>query len=90
MSLGGYPSLVCFTNMACSSFEKISWKFVPNYLKLRYMTHAILSEFESTILELGLDASPTLLPMGELSARIKKSEDRLDNMELELFSAEGT
>lgn len=79
MSLGGYPSLVSFTNMANSSFKKTSWNLIPDSSKLRYKTHELLSEFESVIVDLGLDNEPTP-EQGILSTRIKEAEVQLDRL----------
>ena len=79
MLLGGYPPVT----IACCSFEKTSWPLVPNLLKLRYKALEILSEAQSTIVELGLDVDLT----GELSvlfARIKRLVTKLNLLEVEL------
>lgn len=82
MSLGGYPSLVCFNNMACQSFEKTSWRFISDSLKLRYRLQQILSEAESTIVELNLDIGSNA-KQDALSPRIRDFEVKLDQLEME-------
>jgi hypothetical protein len=89
MSLGGYPSLICFSNLACSSFEKTCWQFIPNHLKLRYRTQAILSESESMITELDLDVD-TKHDQNLLSSRTKVLEGQLHKFEVEFISVEST
>lgn len=85
MSLGGYPSIVAFNNMASYSFEKTSWNFLPNQLKLRYKTHELLSGFESVIVDISLDSRP-LAEQSALSAQIKAAEAQLDKLYFEFCS----
>ncbi len=88
MSFGGYPSIVCFTNMASRSFEKTSWQLLSDSLRLRYKTQRILSESESIIVDLDLNVRPQ--PVHEvLSARVAKLEGKLDQLESELPITEG-
>jgi hypothetical protein len=89
MSFGGYPSIVSFTSMASSSFETTSWQFLPNHLTLRYKTHALLSEFESVIVDLGLD-SGSAPEQSALSSRVKEAEAQLDNLPVEFCSTTST
>jgi len=85
MAFGGYPSMVSFTNMASASFEKTSWQFLPNCLRFRYKMHALLSQFESVIVELDLESGPTLEKSG-LSNRIKLAKTHLDEIYIECCS----
>jgi len=89
MFFGGYPSLVSFTSMGSYSFERKSCQFLPNYLKLRYKTHALLSGFESVLVDLGLDSGSTP-EHSALSIRIKAAEAQLDNLHEEFCSTTST
>jgi hypothetical protein len=89
MSFGGYPSIVSFTSMASHSFEITSWQFLPNNLKLRYKTHALLSGFESVIVDLRLDSGSTP-EQSALSIWVKAAEAQLDKLHVEFCSTSST
>lgn len=87
MSLGGYPSLVSFSNSACRSFEKTSWQFVLKNLKLQFKTSLIISEIESIIIELDLENNDNI-DRSALSARSRALNNQLNVFEAEFSSFE--
>lgn len=89
MSFSGFPSTLSFTSMTCYSFERTSWQFVPNHLKLRYKTQAILSKSEFVVIELSLDDGSTQEQI-VLSDRLKTLEAELNDLVIEFSSTEGT
>lgn len=75
--------------IACYSFEKTSWQFIPNQLKVRYKAHRILCETQSSIIELDLD-NTSAHNTAQILARVEMLESKLNHMEVEFSSMEGT
>lgn len=85
MSLGGYPSIV---PLPYYSLQRIPQQSIPPELMLRFKAQAIVSESESIVTDLGLDAS---FPheYAVLLVRLQPFLIRLDNLEAEFSSMKG-
>jgi hypothetical protein len=85
MSLGGYPSMVPLPYYSLARFPQQS---VPPELILRFKAQAIVSESESIVTDLGLDAS---FPHDQavVLARMQPFLTRLENLEAEFSSIKG-
>jgi hypothetical protein len=86
MSLGGYA--ISSGTLACYSFEKTSWQFIPDQLKLRYKAQRILFEAQSSIIELDLDTG-SALNTSQILARVEMLVSKLTHLEVEFPSTEG-
>jgi len=86
MSLGGYA--ISSGTLACYSFEKTSWQFIPDQLKLRYKAQRILFEAQSSIIELDLDTG-SAHNTSQILARVEMLVSKLNHLEVEFPSTEG-